>query len=87
MRTTRPLLDLVGDQRVWAVDHVGRELDAAVHRPGMHQELARAEAAAVDLEAHRVLADRGHEALTHPLVLHAERIDDVRLGEAVEVVS
>ena len=54
-------LDLGGDQRGRRVDHLRRELDAAVDRPGVHQQLARAEPARVDLVARGVLADRGDE--------------------------
>ena len=35
----------------------------------------------------RVLAQRGHEALGHPLVLEAQRVDDVGLAEPVERVG
>ena len=42
-------LDLLGDQRGGAVDHLGRELDPAVDRARVHQQLARAEPARVDL--------------------------------------
>ena len=45
----QPALDLGRDQRGGPVDHLGRELHAAVDRAGMHQQLARAEAAGVDL--------------------------------------
>ena len=55
--------DLVGDQRLGRVDHLARELDPAVDRPRVHQQLPRSEPARVDLEAGRVLAQRGDEAL------------------------
>ena len=42
----QPALDLGGDQRLRRVDHLGRELDAAVDRAGVHQELARVRAGA-----------------------------------------
>ena len=42
--------DLLGDQRLRRVDRLAGELDAAVDRPGVHQELARVEATGVDLE-------------------------------------
>ena len=69
------------------VDHLGRELDPAVDRPGVHQQLARAEPAGVDLVVGRVLADRGDEALAHPLALHPQGVDDVGLAELVERVG
>ena len=55
--------DLLGDQRLGRVDHLAGELDPAVDRAGVHQQLARAEPPRVDLEVRRVLAERGHEAL------------------------
>ncbi|NJO33361.1 MAG: hypothetical protein HC869_09665 [Rhodospirillales bacterium] len=53
---------------------VAAELDAPVDRPGMHQQLARPQAASVDLVDGCVLAQRGHVGLVHPLVLHAQRV-------------
>ena len=50
--------DLLADHRLRRVDHLGGELDAAVDRAGVHEHLARAEPAAVDLVARRVLAQR-----------------------------
>ena len=80
-------LHLRRDQRVRRVDHLRRQLDAAVHRAGVHQELPRAEPARVDLVASGVLAKRGHEALPHPLALHPQRVDDVGLADPVERVG
>ena len=37
-------LDLLGDQRLRRVDHLGRQLDPAVDRAGVHQQLVRARA-------------------------------------------
>ncbi len=54
--------DLLADDRLRRVDHLGGELDAAVDRAGVHEHLARAEPAAVDLVAGGVLADRRDEA-------------------------
>ena len=79
--------DLLGDQRLRRVDRLAGELDAAVDRAGVHQQLARVEAAAVDLEAGGVLAQRGDEALAHPLLLHPQRVDDVGLLDPVEAVG
>ena len=76
---------LGGDQRGRAVDHLGGELDAAVDRAGVHDELARLEPARVDLVVDRVLAQRGDEGVVHPLLLHPQRVDDVGLAEVVEV--
>ncbi len=79
--------DLLGDQRLRRVDHLAGELDAAVDRTGVHQHLAAAEPARVDLEVGRVLADRGHEALLHPLPLQAQGVDHVGLAEPVKRVG
>ncbi len=78
--------DLLGDQRLRRVDHLAGELDAAVDRPRMHQQLAPAEPARVDLEVGRVLAERGDEALGHSLALQPQGVDDVGLSEPVERV-
>ena len=52
----------------------------------MHQELAGAKPARVDLEVGDVLAQRGDEGVGHPLALHPQRVDDVGLLEAIEAV-
>ena len=78
--------DLLEDQRLRRVDDVAAELDAAIDRPGMHQQLARAKAPAVDLVDGGVLAQRGHVGLLHALVLHAQRVDDVGLARSSSVV-
>ena len=46
-------LHLLGDQRLGRVDHLGGQLDPAVDRAGVHQQLVRAQPAAVDLVAAR----------------------------------
>ena len=52
--------DLLADHGLRRVDHLGGELDAAVDRAGVHEHLARAEAAAVDLvDARRTRAATG----------------------------
>ena len=59
---------------------VGVDLDAAVHRPGMHDErvgLGRGELGVVEAEEVEILADRGHEAAVHALGLEAQHHDDV----------
>ena len=83
----QPRGDLLGDQRLRRLDHLRGQLDPPVHRPGVHQELARVQPAAVDLVVGDVLAHRGQEGVAHALVLHAQRVDDVRVGDAVEVVA
>ena len=79
--------DLLADHRLRRVDHLGGELDAAVHRAGVHEHLAGAEPAAVDLEARGVLAQAGHERLRHALLLHPQGVDDVGLVEPVQRVA
>ena len=79
--------DLLADHRLRRVDHLGGELDAAVDRAGVHEHLAGAEPAAVDLVARGVLAQAGHERLGHALLLHPQRVDDVGLVEPVERVA
>ncbi len=83
----QPALDLLRDQRVGRIDHLGRQLDAAVDRPWVHEQLARRDPARVDLVVGGVLADRGDEALAHALALHAKRVDHVRLADPVERVG
>ena len=78
--------DLLADHRLRRVDHLGAKLDAAVDRAGVHEHLAGAQAAAVDLVDGGVLAQRGHVGVGHALALHPQRVDDVGLGEPVEPV-
>ena len=75
---------LLADDRLRRVDHLGGQLDAAVDRARVHEHLPAREAPAVDLVARGVLAQRGHEAVGHPLVLHPQRVDHVGLAEPVE---
>ena len=86
MRTTTPAATCSAMTACGRVDHLGGELDAAVDRAGVHEHLARRQPAAVDLVARGVLAQRGHVGLGHALALHAQRVDDVGLGEVVERV-
>ena len=44
MRTATPLRDLVDDHRAGQVGHLGADLDAAVHRAGVHDERVVAQA-------------------------------------------
>ena len=53
----------------------------------MHEQLARAEAARVDLVALGVLAQGRHEGFDHALLLHPQRIDDICLCELVDLVG
>ena len=80
---------LLLDVRLQAVRDFVADLDAFVHRAGMHDEragLRAGEAVGVHLVEARVLARARHEAAVHALVLHAQRHHDVRaLDRAVEV--
>ena len=77
-------LDLLDDQRLRRVDHLGGQLDAAVDRAGVHQQLVGPQPAAVDLVLGGVLAQRRDERAVHALVLHPQRVDHVRLAQLVE---
>src|SRR5690242_14583593 len=74
-------LHLLADQA--AIDVVGDlavDLDAAVHRAGMHDErvgLGGRELARVEAEEVEVFSDRRHEAPMHALGLEAQHHDDV----------
>ena len=83
MRTTRPGRDLLGDQRRGGVGDVAVDLDAAVHRPRVHDELARAHARGRDAVALRVLAQARarRPRRQHPLALHAQRRRRRRRGD------
>ncbi len=52
-------LHLLADQGLRGVDRIGGELDAAVDRPGVHQQLPGAQPAGRHLVPRRVLAQRG----------------------------
>ena len=79
-------LDLVQDGA--AVDVVGDhavDLDAAVHRPGVHDQrvrLGRAQLVVGQAVEVEVLGDRRHEAALHALGLQAQHHDDVHVLEA-----
>ena len=80
-----PHLDLLADEA--AVDVVGdlaADLDAAVHRPGMHDQrigLGGAQFVVVEPEEVEILAGRRHECAVHPLALQAQHHHDVDAGE------
>ena len=73
--------DLLGDQRPRAGRDVGRDLDALVHRAGVHDEAARCgerEPLRRQAELRGVLVERGQQPRRHPLLLDPERHDGVR---------
>ena len=63
------------------------DLDAAVHRPRVHDLLAGPQPLGGDAPPRRVLAQAGDEvrARLHPLVLHAEDVDDVGVADRLDV--
>ncbi len=79
-------LDLLADDAaVDVVGHVGVDLDAAVHRPGMHDErvgLGGRQLVVVEAEEVEIFAHRGHEAAVHAFGLEPQHHDDVDVVEA-----
>ena len=75
------------DQRVGRVGDARVDLDAAVHRARVHHLLAGPQPLGRDAPARRVLAQARHvvRALLHPLVLHAQDVDDVGVADRVDV--
>ena len=62
------------------------DLDAAVHRAGMHDQcvgLGELELLVVEPEEVEIFADRGHEQALHALGLQAQHHDDVDVLQAV----
>ena len=83
-------LDLLADDAaVDVVGDLGVDLDAAVHRPGMHDQrvgFGGGELVVVEAEEVEILADRRHEAALHALGLQAQHHDDVDVFEALRHV-
>ena len=80
-----PHLDLLADQA--AVDVVGdlaADLDAAVHRPRMHDQrvgLGGAQFVVIEPEEMEIFAGRRHEGAVHALALQPQHHHDVDVGE------
>src|SRR5882724_1214956 len=76
-------LHLLADQAaVDVVGHFAVDLDAAVHRPGMHDEgvrLGGGQLVVVEAEEVEVFADRRHEAALHALGLQPQHHHDVAI--------
>ena len=91
MRTDDAVADLVDDDRPVEVGDVAVDLDAAVHRPGVHDDGVVAEQAgppAGEAVGGGVLAQAGQQRLGHALALHAQQVDGVDGGQhGVEVVA
>ena len=82
--------DLFGDERARGVGDLARDLDPAVHRPGMHHErvgLAARRALDAESPARRVLAQRREQRLTDAFALDAQQVDDVDVGKHVVEVA
>ena len=83
-------LDLfVDDAAVEVVGHLGVDLDAAVHRAGMHDQrvgLGELELLVVEAEEAEIFADRRHERALHALGLQAQHHDDVDVLQAVRML-
>ena len=77
---------LIRHERGGRVRDARVDLDAAVHRPGMHDDLPLAYALGRDAVERRVLAQRRHERLAHALLLHPQDVDDVGVGDRTDVV-
>src|SRR4051794_18073644 len=72
--------DLLEDDRVGPVGHLGGDLDPAVHRAGVHDDdvgPGAPEPCLRHAEDGEVLAQRGEEAALHPFELDAEEHHDV----------
>ena len=76
------------DQRLGRVRHGPVDLDPAVHRPGVHDLLPRAQALGRHPPARGVLAQAGHVVGTfeHALALHAQDVHDVGVTDRVDRV-
>ena len=81
MRIDEPGANLVDDERRLRVRDARVDLDSAVHRPGVHDELAGADSLGRDPVERAELAQGRHEgrSLVHALALHAQDVDHVRL--------
>ena len=71
-------LDVVGEVAV--------DLDAAIHRAGMHDQrvrLGRRQLVVVEAEEMEIFTDRGDEIAGHSLVLKAKHHNDINIFQAV----
>src|SRR5215210_3306406 len=78
--------DLLQDHGVGAVRQLARDLDAAVHRPGVHDDdvvLRQSDLVGVEAEELKVLADRGERHAPLPLELDAQHHDHVGVADGV----
>ena len=87
-----PVGDLLGDHGAGQLGRVDEDLDAAVHRPGVHHEGVLAEAfgplAASARSASLYSRSEGHDRLVRALALHPQQVQHVDLADhGVEVVG
>src|ERR1700684_2936307 len=71
---------LFADQRLRAVSHDRVDLDAAVHRPGMHHQRIRlgiGQLLLVEAEIMKVFLARWHERAVHALALQPQHHDNI----------
>src|SRR6266481_1223067 len=81
---------LFADQRLRSVSHDRVDLDAAIHRPGMHHQrigLGVGELLLVEAEIVEVFLARWHERAVHALALQPEHHHDVGAIEALAHVA
>src|SRR3954453_4139910 len=81
---------LLADQRLGAVGDDGVDLDAAVHRSGMHHQRVRlgvSQFLLVEAEIVEVFLARRHERAVHALALQPQHHDDIGTLEALVHVS
>src|SRR4051794_13330453 len=81
---------LLPDQRLRAVRHDRVDLDAAVHRPGMHHQRVRlgiSELLLVEPEIVKIFARGRHEGTVHALALQPQHHDNVGTIETLAHVA
>src|SRR6476620_6229665 len=81
---------LFADQRLRSVSHDRIDLDAAVHRPGMHHQrvgFCIGELLLVEAEIMKILARGRHEGTVHALALQPQHHHDIRAVEALAHVA
>ena len=76
--------DLVGDQRLGAGRDIGRDLDALVHRPRVHDQrigLGAPHPRVIETESRRVFTHRRQQPALHPLPLDPQRHHDIGVAQ------
>src|SRR5262245_36897233 len=83
-------LDLLADQGLRAVGNRGVDLDAAIHRAGMHHQRVRlgiGELLLVEPEVMEVFLGRGDERAVHALALQAQHHHDIGIPQTLAHVA